>query len=128
MCIRDRNATAYYLHCQNTYGVTPRPDWEEMTFMGDNIEAGSNIFLTNGQLDPWRAAGIAPAQRFGRSITVRTVEQGAHHFDLRPSHDLDPPSVTSIRQEILVEMQRWVREWKTNKWNESSSSYGREFG
>ena len=107
------NQTAYYADCWRRYGVQPRPNWEEITFMGSQIQAGSNIFLANGQLDPWRAAGIqekpvgAPD-----SIVVRTIENGAHHLDLRASNPMDPPSVIQVRQEQKAAMRQWIAEWK----------------
>uniref|UniRef100_A0A6V2AED8 Uncharacterized protein n=1 Tax=Ditylum brightwellii TaxID=49249 RepID=A0A6V2AED8_9STRA len=106
--------TQYFERCQQRWdGVTPRPDWEEMTFMSNNIQAGSNIFLTSGQLDPWRAAGITslPNHANPDSIIVRVIENGAHHLDLRASHPLDPPSVTKIRREELASFEHWVHEW-----------------
>jgi hypothetical protein len=51
------NKTSYFEHCKEIWGVTPRPNWEEMYFFGRDIGSGSNIFITNGQLDPWRYVG-----------------------------------------------------------------------
>ena len=108
------NQTAYYAHCWKRYGVHPRPDWEEMTFMGDRIQSGSNIFLSHGQLDPWRAAGIQspPKGSSSSSIIVRTIERGAHHYDLRASHPSDPASVKNVRNEEKAAMRRWIEEWQ----------------
>lgn len=107
------NQTEYFAYCWEQYSVKPRPHWEELVFMGSHITSGSNIFLTSGQLDPWRAAGIttlpaaAPA-----SITIRIIEQGAHHLDLRASHPADPPWVTAVREEELAAMREWIQEWR----------------
>eukprot|EP00978_Attheya_sp_CCMP212_P030285 scaffold110730_cov59-Attheya_sp.AAC.8 len=107
------NQTAYFEHCWNKYDVQPRPNWEEMHFMGSNIGAGSNIFLTSGQLDPWRAAGIQETPKGSPdSIVVRIIENGAHHLDLRGGNPLDPPSVASIRIEEKACMHQWIKEWK----------------
>merc|ERR1712232_58990 len=57
------NKEEYFKGCQQRWGTTPRPDWEEMNFMSDNIQGGSNIFLTTGELDPWRAGGIQKLPR-----------------------------------------------------------------
>jgi hypothetical protein len=110
------NQTAYFLNCQERFDVVPRPNWEEMTFMGDDIGTGSNIFLTNGQLDPWRAAGIQKLPKGATvdgSIIVRIIEGGAHHLDLRAANDLDPPSVVAVRKEQKVAMQKWITQWRT---------------
>jgi Serine carboxypeptidase S28 len=108
------NETEYFESCRNRWdGVTPRPNWEETTFWSDNIQAGSNIFLSNGQLDPWRAAGIQSLPpESDDSIIVRTIEHGAHHLDLRASHPMDPPSVKLVRQEELQAMQKWIQQWR----------------
>ena len=108
------NKTAYFEHCSERFGVHPRPDWEEMTFMGENIQSGSNIFLTSGQLDPWRAAGIQTQPRGSspESIIVRIIEHGAHHLDLRASHPADPDSVVAVRKEEKAAIRRWIEEWQ----------------
>lgn len=107
------NKTAYYENCMKTWGVTPRPDWEEMTFMGNHISAGSNIFLTSGQLDPWRAAGITTKPPGSPdSIIVRVIEHAAHHLDLRAANELDPPSVTAVRNEERAAIKNWIVQYK----------------
>lgn len=107
------NRTAYFENCRRRWDVEPRADWEEQTFGGADISAGSNIFLTNGQLDPWRAAGIQKQPPGSpSSIIIREIEQGAHHLDLRPSHPADPPSVKAVREEEKRAIQSWVIEWK----------------
>ena len=108
------NQTDYFLSCRQRWdGVTPRPNWEEMTFMSSNIQAGSNIFLASGQLDPWRAAGIQSVPLGAhKSIVVRIIENGAHHLDLRASNPMDPPSVVKVRQEELQAMRQWITEWQ----------------
>ena len=107
------NKEDYFEDCRQEFGVEPRPNWEELHFMGENIGAGSNIFLASGQLDPWRAAGIQTKPRGAPdSIIVRIIEDGAHHLDLRESNPLDPPSVTAVREEEREAMRGWIEEWK----------------
>lgn len=106
------NETAYFEHCQREWGVMPRPNWEEMYFMGQDISTGSNIFITNGQLDPWRAAGIQNVQGLPASIVIRTIEHAAHHLDLRSSHPKDPLSVTKVREEQRSHIRMWIKEWR----------------
>ena len=105
------------------------------------VGRSSNIFLSAGQLDPWRAGGIAesdlpkdkdPSIEVWININVRLLccaalrlarlslsvvfasEQGAHHLDLRASNPLDPPSVTECRVRELAAIRRWVAQWKEN--------------
>jgi pimeloyl-ACP methyl ester carboxylesterase len=108
------NQTEYFERCKRQWdGTVPRPNWEETMFMNDDIQAGSNIFLASGQLDPWRAAGIQSVPLGAPdSIIVRIIENGAHHFDLRSSHPLDPPSVIQVRKEELAAMEKWIAQWR----------------
>ncbi|KAG7363100.1 serine carboxypeptidase S28 [Nitzschia inconspicua] len=108
------NETEYFERCKQRWeGVVPRPTWEETMFLSDNIQAGSNIFLTSGQLDPWRAAGIQSVPRGSPdSIIVRIIENGAHHLDLRHSHPMDPPSVVEVRKEEMTAMEKWIIRWR----------------
>ncbi|KAG7341924.1 serine carboxypeptidase S28 [Nitzschia inconspicua] len=108
------NETEYFERCKQRWeGVVPRPTWEETMFLSDNFQAGSNIFLTSGQLDPWRAAGIQSVPRGSPdSIIVRIIENGAHHLDLRHSHPMDPPSVVEVRKEEMTAMEKWIVQWR----------------
>ena len=118
------NRTEYFAECRERYGVQPRPNWEELVFMGPNIGSGTNIFLTNGQLDPWRAAGIQwqPIGSTDKTITIRTIENGAHHLDLRASHPKDPLSVTLVRQEQRLAIRRWMDEWREHSTTTKSNN------
>ena len=86
------NKTAIYADCMARWGVEPREDWEEHHFWGPNIETGSNIFLSGGQVDPWSAAGIPTVNRniAPDSIEIHENLLGAHHLDIRASNKLDP--------------------------------------
>ena len=109
----EPNATEYFHHCLQQWGVFPRPNWEEITFGGADIGTGSNIFLTSGQLDPWRAAGIQSLPLGAPdSIIVRIIDHGAHHLDLQHSNPRDPPSVINVRAEERQAIRRWIAEWK----------------
>lgn len=110
----EPDRASYFAWCEKRWGVVPRPRWEEMTFMGDDVfQTGSNIFLSNGQIDPWRAAGIQSIPPcYDGTIVVRTIEGGAHHLDLRESNPLDPTSVVNVRNEEKRHISRWIKEWK----------------
>ena len=109
----EPNATEYFHHCLQRWGVVPRPNWEEIFFGGADIGAGSNIFLSSGQLDPWRAAGIQSKPLSApESIIVRIIERGAHHLDLQHSNPRDPPSVVNVRAEERQAIRKWMVEWK----------------
>jgi len=110
---------AIFANCRSTYGVVPRPDWEELHFWGPNIGTGSNIFLSAGQVDPWRAAGIAsikvaPGTQPPASIEIHENLMGAHHLDIRASNPLDPPSVVECRKKQAAAITGWIEEWRAN--------------
>ena len=108
------NRTAYFYHCWKRFGVAPREDWEEHHFMGHDVGTTTNVFLSNGQLDPWRAAGIQalPPGASQSSMIIRTIKDAAHHLDLRSSHPLDPESVIEVRKEEKEAMHSWIKEWR----------------
>lgn len=110
------NKTAIFASCMERWGVVPRPEWEERQFWGPNIGTGSNIFLSYGQVDPWRVAGITglPGPNPPASIEFYEILQGSHHLDLRASNPADPPSAVECRSRQQAAIQRWVSEWRAN--------------
>ncbi len=106
------NEKGIFESCHNQWGVTPRVDWEETHFWGAQIAAGRNLFLTNGQLDPWSAGGIHECKAWDNSVVIRELRGAAHHLDLRTPNVLDPPDVKAVRQEEVAAMKRWVALWR----------------
>ena len=103
--------------CEAEWGTVPRAEWEEHQFGGPNVGGSSNIFLSAGQLDPWRAGGIARAdlpKDLDPSIELWENIGGAHHLDLRASNPLDPPTLTECRVRQLAAIKRWIKEWAAN--------------
>jgi hypothetical protein len=109
------NRNRYFQRCDERFGVQPLADWEETMFGGMHIEAGSNIFLTHGQLDPWRAAGITMLTNQPPSIQIRIIENGAHHYDLRASHPDDVSSVIAVRNEEREAIRIWISQWEQQR-------------
>jgi pimeloyl-ACP methyl ester carboxylesterase len=109
------NRNHYFQRCDERFGVQPLADWEETMFGGMHIEAGSNIFLTHGQLDPWRAAGITKLANQPPSIQIRMIESGAHHYDLRASHPDDVSSVVTVRSEEREAIRTWINQWEQQR-------------
>lgn len=56
------NADSFVAGCNKNQGVNPQFAWALDTFGGRNIQKDfqrvSNIILSNGLLDPWRAGGV----------------------------------------------------------------------
>jgi lysosomal Pro-X carboxypeptidase len=89
---------SYTKMCQDNYGLTPQYNWALDYFGGYNIDKDflsvTNIVWSNGELDPWRAGGLNKNVSADGSSIALYIEGGAHHLDLRPPNDLDPPLVT----------------------------------
>lgn len=102
---------AYTTGCQQQFGVTPRPLAAQIAFGGKDIEASSNIFFSNGQLDPWRDGGVT--QNLTDSIVAYIVADAGHHMDLMFSNPLDNDSVRFVRQMELQHIQQWIDQART---------------
>lgn len=55
----------------------------------------SNIFFSNGKLDPW--SGASPLETLSPTLPAVFMDDCSHHLDLRPPHENDPESVKSGR-------------------------------
>ena len=82
----------------------------------DEYKQASNIFFTNGGLDPWSGASPTktltpdlPACFMG--IFLLIVDYGAHHLDLRSPNPADPQQVVDCRTQALTYIKKWIG-WK----------------
>ena len=107
---------AYTKMCQETYGLTPQYNWALDYFGGYNIDkdflAVTNIVWSNGELDPWRAGGLNKNVSADGSSIALYIEGGAHHLDLRPPNDQDPPLVTQAREIEMANIKKWISEYQ----------------
>lgn len=108
------NYQTYSDQCFATYGVRPRYDWIFQEFGGLNpkqdFKSHSNIYFSNGKLDPWMAGGVV--ETINDSVIARIIEKGAHHLDLRTPEDGDPESVVAARNEELSYLKKWIAEYE----------------
>jgi lysosomal Pro-X carboxypeptidase len=102
--------------CQELYGLTPRYQWALDYFGGYDIEKDflgmTNIVWSNGELDPWTAGGLRSNVSADGSAIALFIEKGAHHLDLRPPNELDPPSVTEARAIEMANIKKWIAEYQ----------------
>ena len=95
--------------CEIEYGVEPRPDWI-VTQYGplSKLDQYSNIVFSNGDYDPWSAAGVT--SNVSSSVLAVVIEGGAHHLDLFFSNPEDPPSVLAARALEIANIEKWLRD------------------
>ncbi len=77
------------------------------------VKKASNIYYTNGDLDPWGPAGISPSSKDNENendVISRTIKQGGHHLDLFWQTNNDPKSVIDIREEEKLYIRKWISE------------------
>ncbi|GMR41917.1 hypothetical protein PMAYCL1PPCAC_12112 [Pristionchus mayeri] len=63
----------------------------------------TNVILTNGELDPWRAGGVQKGDN-ARRLFATSITNSAHHFDLRQPNTCDPSNVAWIRYQAVQAM------------------------
>merc|ERR1712080_637334 len=100
----------YTKECQNTWGVTPRPQMADIMYGGRDLSAASNIVFSNGLLDPWSSGGVL--RPVGDCAAV-IIPEGAHHLDLRAANPLDPVSVRDARKTERKFISKWIKVDKT---------------
>ncbi|CAE8614434.1 unnamed protein product, partial [Polarella glacialis] len=95
------------------FGLPEQPDeWArsiDRMFGGKRIEQHSNIFFSNGDLDPWAAAGVLPPGPSAKLPTM-LIHQGGHHLDLFFETESDPQSVKDVRSTELEYIGKWIAE------------------
>jgi lysosomal Pro-X carboxypeptidase len=115
----DFNMTWINQHCASTLGASfvPRQYWMTNSYYGglsDDFQAGmlplstsaSNIVFTNGEFDPWRAAGVS-VNNTAKDIIALFVPSGAHHLDLMFATPTDPPGLKQIREAEIAYAIKW---------------------
>ena len=106
----------YTTWCQTSFGLTPDYDWALRYFGGFNIDkdflALTNIIMSNGELDPWRAGGLNKNVTVDGTGIALYIESGAHHLDLRPPNTADPATVTAARDLEMTNIKKWIADYQ----------------
>ena len=93
--------------CIKSFQVIPREYWAVHSFGGKNIvNESSNIYFTNGHLDPWSGGGVLTS--LSESLLAYVISDGAHHVDLRASHPEDTAPIKHARLIGLSEITTWL--------------------
>lgn len=88
-----------------------RDEWAmaiEARYGGSRLKTASNVVFTNGDLDPWAAAGVEVQDSSGQEMSSYLIEDGGHHLDLFWPTDDDPESVRFVRKLLEQHVGRWV--------------------
>jgi lysosomal Pro-X carboxypeptidase len=100
--------------CQQQYnGTTPRPFNVMYQYGVNDLRGASNIFFSNGNLDPWSSGGVTANVTGQPSIIAYVIEGGAHHLDLRASNPADPASVVTARAMEVAAIRSWCNDYYT---------------
>jgi hypothetical protein len=94
--------------CLKKFGVKPNPTWIPTQFGARDVSGASNIFFSNGNLDPWSSGGVLSVDE--PSLQAFVIDKGAHHLDLRFSNEADPESVREARALEYAAILLWVGE------------------
>ena len=105
------DAAAFIAGCQAQFnGTTPRPYQQLLEFGGADLAGASNIFFSNGELDPWKSGGIVTNETapMEADVIAYVIEGGAHHLDLRTPNAADPDGVVVARNMERAAIRRWL--------------------
>eukprot|EP00825_Cyclidium_porcatum_P018766 TRINITY_DN2135_c0_g1_i3.p1 TRINITY_DN2135_c0_g1~~TRINITY_DN2135_c0_g1_i3.p1 ORF type:complete len:442 (+),score=68.37 TRINITY_DN2135_c0_g1_i3:540-1865(+) len=114
---------AYNQECQSQFELWPDLSWV-LNFYGGIIDEdfsfASNIFFTNGMLDPWSAGGVYLTNS---SLNVGHIlmPASAHHLDLRLPNAADPSYVVNGRAEVFQYIQLWLNQKSSASSNTKST-------
>jgi lysosomal Pro-X carboxypeptidase len=98
-------------HCQNRFGVIPRPLAIDQKYRIQNLDQiTSYILFTNGLRDGWSVSGIQ--QNLTDTLVAINFPNGAHHSDLS-GHGPSPDDTDDI-QRGYVQIEQILGDWLQN--------------
>eukprot|EP01126_Amoeba_proteus_P005876 TRINITY_DN12012_c0_g1_i3.p1 TRINITY_DN12012_c0_g1~~TRINITY_DN12012_c0_g1_i3.p1 ORF type:complete len:251 (-),score=45.25 TRINITY_DN12012_c0_g1_i3:153-809(-) len=103
------NYTQFQQECYSRWKVVPRPSWAVLQWGGLDVKASSNIFFSNGRLDPYSGGGVLESSV--PSLPALYIENSAHHLDLRGPNTRDPHSIRVARELEKSYIETWISEY-----------------
>ena len=103
------NFTQFQEECYSRWKVQPLPSWAVLQWGGLDVKAASNIFFSNGRLDPYSGGGVL--QSSVPSLPALYIEDSAHHLDLRSPNPADPPSIREARELEKSYIETWIKQY-----------------
>jgi lysosomal Pro-X carboxypeptidase len=97
--------------CVEKYNEVPDSFYPHVYFGSDSDSTypyryASNIFFSNGKLDPWQSGAVL--DKPNDEIEVFNITLGAHHLDLRGANPEDPQSVIDARAAEKKAITEWI--------------------
>jgi len=99
---------AYVEYCRQEFKVEPQPYQYIERYMPQDVKSYSNVFFSNGRLDPWRSGGVFSTEN--PTVIPHLIKDGAHHADLRSTTDSDPASIKEARRLEEEVIAKWLAE------------------
>ncbi|KAK2078013.1 hypothetical protein QBZ16_003881 [Prototheca wickerhamii] len=103
-------------NCVKEFNITSSPQRALREYGGARLNGASNVYLTNGDMDPWYTFGVL--NNVSETVTSFLIKDAAHHADLMDPSDADPPSVEQARELGLYWIRRWIAEAEAQAPNE----------
>ena len=109
---RPWNVTQMTEYCASEYQIALDKDFV-MTFYGgrklSDFYGYSNIFFSNGNLDPWSAGSPnSTVSKVNWKLTGYKIHGSAHHLDLRSPNPKDPQGVIDCRNLEIKCIKIWL--------------------
>jgi len=102
----------YFKHV-GLFGLPAKPDvdgqWMDTLYGGRDIAMHSNIFFSNGDLDPWASGGVLPPGP-SESLPAALIPRAGHHLDLFFSTDADSEPLRNVRALERSHILAWIAE------------------
>ncbi|KAG6570833.1 Lysosomal Pro-X carboxypeptidase, partial [Cucurbita argyrosperma subsp. sororia] len=101
-------------HCNQLYGVSPRPHWVTTYYGGNDIKLhlqrfGSNIIFSNGLKDPYSSGGVL--QSLSDSLLAVHTANGSHCLDILRANETDPQWLVKQRETEVSIIKEWMRKY-----------------
>lgn len=106
------NSTIRNDYCLKKYNVIPNNNKLKISY--SLLEDATRIIFSNGGKDPWGPGGLSAEDYFidqgerGREMYSFLIPSGAHHLDLRGSHEGDPEDVIKVRAAYVEILKKWL--------------------
>lgn len=100
------NPEAFIAKCRKRFGVTPDFDKITTTYPTPELQTASNIFFTDGDLDPCYSYGLKKAPNKNTQYVL--IKGAAHHVDLQFTRPGQPRSFQNARDAAKKAIRRWI--------------------